>query len=148
MFCHVYHHALVPIDCTEECRRSAETVAEFFTPHQNCMVTLAATISPSQTPEEKQKRVAHAEGALAAVAAVFQRYGIYCRRAIVEGNDPFAALQAKMLSVHKDEPMDLVVLTLRHTRTENEEEPCLGTFADRIARRAATIGAQTLILPA
>ncbi|MDX1932104.1 MAG: hypothetical protein SFU56_05835 [Capsulimonadales bacterium] len=147
MFSHIYHHALVPVDCTEECRRSAETVAEFFTPHQNCMVTLAATISPSNTPEERQKKVLHAEGALANIATIFQRYGIYARRTIVEGRDPYAALQAKMLAVYRDEPMDLVVLTMRHTRTEDDEAPCLGSFADRMARRAAAVQAQTIILP-
>jgi nucleotide-binding universal stress UspA family protein len=147
MYAHIYRHALVPVDCTEECRRSAEALAEFFAPHQNCMVTLAATISPSQTPEERQKRVAHAESALAAIAAVFQRYGIYARRAVLEGSDPYVALQAKIHSVYRDEPMDLVVLTLRHTRNEEDVSPCLGSFADRIARRVAPAGLQTIILP-
>jgi nucleotide-binding universal stress UspA family protein len=131
----MYRHILVPVDCTDDARREAHRLARYVGPMNATKVTVAATITPSPDPQIHQKKVAHANGALAAIADILHGYGIHARRRIVEGADAACALTAE----EKDdlENYDLIVMGTHQTRSEIDDFPCRGSLADQIAQRTS-----------
>ena len=141
----MYRHLLAPIDCTDEARRAALQLVRHFASVPACRVTLAATISPSPSPEIRHKKVRHARAALDGIGEILHGYGVYTTRRILEGADAAAALADEARS--PGEVYDVIVLGAYQTRPDEEDEapPCRGSLADRICRRTHV---PVVVLPA
>jgi nucleotide-binding universal stress UspA family protein len=142
----MYRHILTLIDCTDESRRLAQAVADYFALQTLCKVTVAACVSatPDGAPAEvRTKKVEHAEEALQGAYDILLRSGIMARRRLVLEGDDFAASVAAAAD-NPDQGYDLIVLGTHHARVEEFEPPCRGSIADAVIRRAPV---PVLVLP-
>jgi nucleotide-binding universal stress UspA family protein len=139
----MYRHALIPIDCTDDARQMTQALARFLGPIPACRATLVATITPSPYPEIQQKKIAHAEEALRAMGKLLYGYGVFATQRVLEATDgePASAVAAEANT--SDQLYDVILLGTYQTRPD-EDEPCTGSLADKICRRA---NVPVLVLP-
>jgi nucleotide-binding universal stress UspA family protein len=128
----MYHHVMVPIDCSDDARNEAYSIASHLATMEGTLVTIAAGITPSFDSTFRAKKVEHARVALRAIGDILDERGIRSRHLIVEGADVAQALADEAYSI--DQQYDLFLLGVHQTRPEFDDAPGLGSFADQLAR--------------
>lgn len=138
----MYYHAFVPVDCSEQARRSVRALARYLATMPVCKVTLVAATTPTASAEMRALKREHAAAALRAMRALLHTFGVYAVGRIVEGEDPIAAMAAETENL--DDRFDLVLLTTYQVRPEREDFRCRGSLADQLCGR---IHIPALVLP-
>lgn len=131
----MFHHIFSLVDCTPESQRLALHLVQLAYPMSSCQVTLAAAVTPTTDPELRTKRRQHAEDALMQLHDQMKNYGVWAHVKVIEGEDHAAAFVEAAKEARPNTLYDLIVLGTHQTLPEDPEEPCIGSLADRIARR-------------
>jgi len=130
----MYRHILAPIDCSEDARRLVPDLARYISRMPSCQMTLVATVTPSPIPQINHVRQLHARETLHAMHNLFLNFGVYAFCRVAEGDD---TVTATLETAHDEEELfDLIVLGSYQTRTEADDFPCEGSFADKICRKS------------
>jgi nucleotide-binding universal stress UspA family protein len=131
----MFHHIFSLVDCTPESHKLAMHLVQLAYPMSSCRVTLAAAVTPTDDPELRLKRRQHAEEALQRLHGEMKQYGVWTQAKVVEGEDHAAAFVEAARAARPNTLFDLIVLGTHQTLPEDPDEPCIGSLADRIARR-------------
>ena len=143
----MYHHILVPVDCTEEAHRVAECLVPIVLKNSVCRVTVVTTYSPATDPTIRDHNLQHARAAAKEITDVLFDYGIVAWRRILGTRNPAQAIAEES---RRDLCYDLIVLGTHQTRTERgemveiRETPCQSPLATQIAER---VDIPVMILP-
>jgi nucleotide-binding universal stress UspA family protein len=137
----MYHHILVPVDCSEEARRVAERLAGMVCANPVCQVTIVTTYTPAADPVIRERNLQHARVAAKEISDLLFDYGIVAWRRILGTKNPAQAIADE---TQRNLNYDLIVLGTHQARTEMDEAPCQSALAAQISDR---VNIPVMILP-